>query len=490
MIRLVALLSIALSAPAVAQPGVTLAEALEAAGQQSPSVALAAEEAAAERAGLRAASAAFEPQLYGSAGGGQVETPLTLGQREAGAAGGQGYQQYEVGVTRRFRSGLEVTPLVRMSRTALDGASPLVETTAGLAVAYPVLGGRARNGELAAEDAAGYRVDAADADRVRSAEAAAAEAAVAYWDYVGAVRVRDALVVSEERAGVLLGETEALVAADERPAADLVPLRADLARRRAARLGSDQSVYDARQRLGLAMGGTAEAADALGAPADALPEVPEAVVVDEAALVASALAARMDLEAAGLRVVALRREARAAAADHRPSVDVVVDARYSALNEGAMGPQDLLPLGIGAHRGGRVGLTLRVNRLGGGATRASAERHQAIVARAQIVRDDLARRIRADVAGAIAGLRSGAAETAQTRAAVALYEDAVDNERQRLRLGMGTLFDVQIVEERLANARTAAVQAEVRYAQALVRLHAAAGRLAGGASAEVLTTLP
>lgn len=494
-----ALLLAALSLPALASaqaPGVALADALDAATRRSPAVAMAGEAVAAERAGLRAASSAFEPQLYGSVGGGQAETPLSSLQRSSPTAGtaGQGYQQYEVGVQRRFRSGLEVTPLVQMRRTAADGAEALVETTAGLSVALPVIGGRARNVALAAEDAARQRVVAADHDWVRAEEVAAAEAAVAYWDYAGAGRVRDALVVAEERAARLLAETEALVAADERPAADLIPLRADLARRRATRLGADQAVYDARQRLGLAMGGTAEAAAALGPPADALPEVPATVDVDEAALLALALDARADLLAADLRYRALDREGGAALADLQPSVDVVVDAGYTALSEGEGAPHQFLPLGIGATRGGRVGLTLRVNRLGSSAARATAERQRAARERLRIARDDLARRIRADIVGAVAGLHSGAGEVAQTRAAVALYEEAVENERQRLRLGMGTLFDVQIVEERLSNARTTAVQAEVRYAQALVRLHAAAGTLTPAAdpaaSAAALRALP
>ena len=469
----------------VERGGVGLADALGAAVRQSPDVALAGEGVAVERAALRAASAAFEPQLYGSAGGGRVATPLSSLQRATPDVGtaGRGVQQYEVGVRRRFRSGLEVTPAVQMTRTAADGADALVETTAGLALAYPVFGGRARSVDVAAEAAAGQRVTAAGLDRARAEEVAAAEAAFAYWDYVGAERVRAALVVSEGRAARLLAETEALVAADEQPAADLVPLRADLARRRAARLGADQGVFDARQRLGLAMGGTAEDAAALGAPRDGLPAVPSRVDADEAALMARALEARADVRAAGLRTQAVGRELGALRADMRPSVDVVVDAGYTALSEGTAGPHQYLPLGIGATRGGRVGVTLRVNRLGSGAARASVERARAVRTRAEIARDDLARRVRADVAAAVAGLRSGAAEVAQTRAAVGLYEEAVENERRRLRLGMGTLFDVQIVEERLATARTQAVQSEVRYAQALVRLHAAVGSLRAGDAA-------
>ena len=485
-VRLLVLLALAVSARASAQAPVSLADALGAARQQSPEVALAGEAIAGERANLRAAASAFDPQLYGSVGGGQAATPNRSfqGTTPVLATAGSGYQQVEVGVQRQYRSGLALTPLVQMTRTAADGTSALLETTAGVSLAYPVLGGRERNTALAAEDAAGQRISAARADLDRAAETAAAAAAVAYWDYVGAVRIQEALQVAEARAARLLADTEALVAADERPAADLVALRADISRRRAARLSADQSVYDARQRLGLAMGGTAADADALGPAADALPEVPATVEVDEAALVARALDARADLLGADLRVRALDRETAAATADLRPSVDVVLDAGYTTLSEGAAA--QFLPVG-GASRGGRVGVSLRVNRLGSGITRATTERQRATRERLRIARDDLARRIRADVAGAVASLRSGAAEVAQTREAVALYQEAVENERLRLRLGMGTLFDVQIVEERLANARTSAVQAEVRYAQALVRLHAAVGALGPAAD---LCTLP
>ena len=408
---------------------------------------------------------------------------------------GQGYQQYEVGVSRRLRSGLEVTPVVRMTRTQPEAVAPYVETTADVTLAYPILGGRARNVALAAEEAAAGRVRAAEFDRVRAGEMAAAQVAQAYWSYVGAVRVREALAVAEQRSAQLLAETEALVAADERPAADLVVLRADLARRRASRLQAEQAVYETRQALGLAMGTSAERADALGRPADALPEVPEHVQVDEAALMEAAIAHRADLRAAEARVQSAERELHTRRVDRRPSVDIVVDAAHVALREGSIEPYGYLPAGFGsgAARGGQVGVSLRVNRLGSRAATAAVEQLLAERERLQISRDDLARRIRADVAAAVADLRSGAAEVAQTREAVALYSEAVEHEAKRLRLGMGTLFDMQTVEEHLANAQTEAVQAEVRYAQALVRLHVTIGTLSAGdavAATARLRTIP
>ncbi|MEM1056016.1 MAG: TolC family protein [Bacteroidota bacterium] len=480
-----------------AQPSpasVGLVDALAAATTASPEVALASEAVALERANLRAAESAFETQVYAQLGGGQSQTPLTaLQQASVGSrTSGSGYAQYEAGASRRFRSGLQLAPLVRVTRTDAEGTLAAVETQALLSLTYPVLGARSRDVTVAQEKAAYRRIAAADLDRTRTAEVAALQVAVAYWDYVGAGLVRDALVSAEGRAARLLEETEALVEADERPAADLVPLRADLARRRAARLGAEQSLFDARQRLGLAMGGSAELATSLGTPADALPTIPASIEADEAALMSLALDARVDLRAADARLAAVERELGARRWDRRPSVDIVVEGGYRGLSEDVAGPQHYLPVGLNSARGTQFGVTLRLNRLSTAAADAAFQQSLAQRERARIARDDLARRVRADVSSALAALRSAAAEVAQTREAVALYEEAVENERRRLRLSMGTLFDVQIVEERLANAQTQAVQAEVRYAQALASLHAATGTLIGTpeAAAARIRTIP
>lgn len=457
--------------------GIALADALKAALQKSPDVALAGEIKSMERASLRAASSAFEPHLYGSIGSGQSATPLSSLQRPSPdvRTSSQSYQQYEFGVHRRFRSGIEVTPTIQMTRTVAGEVAVLNETSAGLSLLYPVVGGRTRSTDRAAEDAAAQRVVAADMDEVQAKQSAMTGAALAYWDYVGAALVLETLTEAEDQAIRLLVETEILVAADERPAADLITVQADLARRRAVRLQAKQSAFEAQQALALAMG-DANAND-MGLPSDELPVVRALPHLDEKALVAVALERRTDLHAADRRYRAAVRMLTARRADHRPALDLVVDAAYSALSEGSAESYQYLPLGIGATRGNRVGVSLQINRLGSGAARAASRRAAAERDRLRILHDDAARRIRAEVAFAIASLRSSAAEVSQTRAAVALYEEAVENERRRLRLSMGTLFDVQMMEERLINARVEAVRSEVRYAQALGQLRAATGTL-------------
>lgn len=458
---------------------VTLQDALELTAVGSPDIALASGRVAAERAGLRAAASAFEPRWTGTVESGQTQAPLTAAQR-AGVGGptlGTGYSAYEVGLAKQFRSGLEVSPFLRVTRTETDGVVPFVETTAAAALSYSVLGGARRSLENARERAASLQVEAAQADFLRSRELALGGAARAYWEYVGAVKVAEALEGAETRVSRLLGDTRKLVQADERPSADLIPLRADLLRRRASRLRAEMEAREARRQLGLAMGMASAQADALGEPGDALPTTPPDFAIDERALVAAALAARADLFAAERRLVGAEREVNARRTDLRPAIDVVVEGGYSGLSEGGVGPQHYVPAGLNTVGGGFVNVKLRVNRLRSGASRAAFEAYEVERIRLRVARDDLARRIEAEVIAAVAEQRSGASQVAHTRAAVLLYEQAVEVQRQRLWQSMGTLFDVQIAEERLADAQTEAVRAEVRHASSLVRLHLAVGTL-------------
>ena len=476
----VALLTAGLTVYAQAPEGIRAAKVVAAAADGTPDVAVAAYAVDAERADLRSAASAFVPQLTGDASAGRTSTPLASAQRASGASAlDESFQTYRLGIQRSYRNGVTLTPSVQMTRTHLAEFGALVETSAGLEVRYPLLGGASRSVPRASEISAQLRVDAAELDLEFARERSIANGLSAYWTYVGARRTLDESLNAEERARQLRDEIQRLVDAGERPAADVGGVSADLARRTADRLGSEQALYEARLRLALAMGQPSEAAAQIGSPLDPLPTVPDTVDVDEPALIERALANRYDLQAATARLQAADRVLGALVVDARPSADAVVDIGYVGLAEGAASPHQFVPLGIGTARGGRIEFSLKFNRLGGSGPAAAAARQRAARDQARVRLHDLARQIEADVVSAVAETRSRAAEVHVLRASVEAYDRAVFNERRRLQLGIGTLFDTQNAEERLATASALAVAAEVRYAQALIRL-----RLAVGATAQ------
>ena len=93
-------------------------------------------------------------------------------------------------------------------------------------------------------------------------------------------------------------------------------------------------------------------------------------------------------------------------------------------------------------------------------------------------------------------MRSRARELAKSEEAVGLYQTAVDNEKEKSRLGAATLLDVITTEDRLTSALLKKVSEQYSYASAVARLRYETGTLAfaegwkGSITMEQLTTVP
>jgi outer membrane protein TolC len=76
---------------------------------------------------------------------------------------------------------------------------------------------------------------------------------------------------------------------------------------------------------------------------------------------------------------------------------------------------------------------------------------------------------------ALEGLRNAARQLTAVGESVRQFNTALDNERAKYRLGVGSLVDVLTVEDRLTGVLTSQVQAELLYAIAIARLRQATG---------------
>jgi outer membrane protein TolC len=393
-----------------------------------------------------------------------------------------GLTTYRLGVSRRFRSGLLISPGVELTRqdAFTFRAAPIVQTRASLHFTYPFLRGGRRSQESVAIDAAAVVVEASELQLHDIRARIIYQAASAYWSYHGAHRAVDILSDSEEKSRRLLEETATLVAVDERPSSDLDQLRADLADRVAARLGAEQALFEARQQLGLVMGLGSQDAAAIPAPGTALPashfdlEIP-----DFRHLTRIALAERADLAGARQNAVAadLVLDARRTAA--RPGFDLRLDVGYSGLSEGSLQlGQYLPPYGQNDVNGGSATLSLVFDfPAANNSARGALARQEAVLRQSHLSVAELELTITSNILVAAGQLRSSAAELEQADEAVHLYEMALDNERKKLQLGMSTQFELILVDERLRNAMLSRVSAHVRFAQALARLRYETGTL-------------
>jgi outer membrane protein TolC len=109
---------------------------------------------------------------------------------------------------------------------------------------------------------------------------------------------------------------------------------------------------------------------------------------------------------------------------------------------------------------------------------------------------DLARNIASSVVVTAEGVRSAIEQLRKVNESAVYFNTALDNEREKYRLGVGSLVELLTVEDRLTGVLTAQVQAELGYAVALARLRQATGTIVdpdkniARVDPSVLVTLP
>lgn len=467
-----------------AAPGLTILDAVRVTLSDQPAVNLAREQLAIAQGALRAASGRFDLNLGGTADQSRTASPLRVAERGGTSLASVVTNQtrLSVGVDKPLRSGLTLSPYVELTRQDLS-VDPLGANRAsvGLSVTQPLGAGRGASVVAAEETAARFDVGATLGDLRHSASLSAYNTAAAYWNYVAAYRSLEVIRASEDRARRLVEETQTLIAAGNRPAADIRQVNANLAERSASRASIEQSVFEARQALGLAMGLPADRTMGLPGPADDFPPLSDALPPPgDDQLVSTALASRSDLDAVRQReqgTVVLIGSARDAL---KPRLDLTLNAGYAGLTEG--GPFPGLFRSLQQQLAGpNVTATFRFSKPpANNVALGQVARAEASLRQSRIRIDDLSRSIRSAVAVAEDGLLRSATRVRLLREAAGLYRAAVDDERAKLQLGLATIIDLVLIEDRLTRSLLDEIAATQAYAVALTRLRFETGTLIGG----------
>lgn len=466
--------------------GLGLEDVVEATLRNNPDIRL--QELSRDRARGAAtmAAGAFDPMLRTS-----VSTSRTEGAASADGTGSSRVLRnlgYDLSLSKVFRAGFSLTPRIGVVRDDPGSASPSRSTgTVGLDLRVPLLEDRFGAASTSAERAAALEREVAAGSLDHAVARAVRRAVRAYWSYRGAYVRLAVLRESEDRAERLQRETRRLVEVEERPAADLNQLRANLATKRAARIAGQQTLDAARRTLGLAMGlAPARIAD-LAAPATRFPEPPAgspAGTLDVRPLVRSALQERDDLRAADLRVEAGGVRLDGARNELRSRLDLVGSVGYEDVALGgelgslfrSLGPDD---------SGARISLSLEYqwptsnSRARGRALRRGAELRQREVTMAELERE-----IASGVRLAASAVRRRRTALEQNGKAVSALRSAVEAERRRYQFGIATIIDLLTTADALTAARLARVSSQVRYASSLVDLRFRTGGLVASVEAD------
>lgn len=479
-------LAAAAAAVPVTAPRLSIADSVRAAISDNPAVQIQTARVRASLGALETARAEFSSQLSGSVGAGRDRSPLTGLQRAQFAGIDQSISDtsfYELALQRKFRSGLRLSSGISVTRSLLSAAGPQASSLpqlsadniarVSLEAIQPLWKGAGVTANSANETGAARVHEAALLQLLHVGSERGLLAAIAYWNHAAAARSSEIASESVKRSQRLLEQTQILVKADKRAAADLSQLRADLADNQAQQVLAEQRLYQSRQELVRAMGLPVEVSAALPPLQDLLPEAASAAFArDLRAQVFCALAARQryDLKAARQLSIAAEAFMRAAEANSQHRLDARASLGYTGVDSGSTIGHYFTALSenIGGANYG-VGLQYEYQ-FGNNAANGQLLARRAQYEEARLAEQNLARNIQADVDIAVHELSASYSSLERAEVALQHHRRALDSEQKRFEQGFSTLFNLIQFQDRLDLAQNQHVNNQLRFAVVLISL--------------------
>lgn len=464
--------------------GLRLDDALRLTLSRQPGILLAIEERRAAAGSLDAVAGRFDPLLLSSWTRSRQSDPVLPGEGPPGLDRLQtDLTTFRISAGTFMRTGQTVT--LSTDTTLLEenpGAPGVNRGRVFLTLAQPLLRGRGTAATAAEERSARLDLAAANHDLAHTVSQSVLRTTQEYWNYVAATRNLDIAAGSLARGEQLESESLQLIKADRMPAADIKQITASVAERRRALTQAEQTLRQARHNVGLAAGLAPESFDTLPLPSDDFPRWTEVLrhALDVERLTRLAFESRTDFQSARRRLESAEALGEGARNAVKPRLDLSLGAGFiGAEQAGGLGPY---VSGLASNRQGptvSTGVSFEwptANRTAlGVAAQVDALRRQS-----QIVLDDLTRNIRSQVALAVTDVLSRAVQAKTAHEAVVLYRSAIEDERQKLRMGVSTVIDLVLTEDRYTRSLLDEALAGAAYGSAVARLRFVTGRLVSG----------
>ncbi|CAN2043872.1 putative TolC family protein [Candidatus Magnetomoraceae bacterium gMMP-13] len=408
---------------------------------------------------------------------------------------------YSVNLSKQFRNGVKISPGLTTNRNHEDPSNSDIkyESKIDFPVTVPLLKGRGRESAAANEMALKKEYEISQLQLRYSISRNVFNTVSAYWQYVAAWKNFEQLKASEARAEILVKEVKTFIKANKRPAADLEQMLANLADKTASRIAGEQSLFESRQYLGLAIGLTLDNIKSLHLPAEDFPEISVRNIISKLSLskkfIKHALDFRADYLASKEQQSFEEILFDAAKNNLKPRLDLNLSVGYSGLNESSDYSKFITTPGDASGLNGSMSINYKWPFKNNTAKGLLLERKSSYD-QSVISTNNLARNISSNVLVCIFSIKNSALELERARQAVRSYKTAVNNEKKKFRLGISTLLDLISIEDRLTNALLNKISAQLKFSNAVIRLRFETGTILGTKKGQVsvtineLTTIP
>lgn len=408
--------------------------------------------------------------------------------------------ELQLSAAKLYRNGIAVAPVLGFSGSKDNYRGKRLDPTyggkgnlntftsiAGLSLDIPLGKGRGEGAAGAAERAGRLNLDASVENEAHAVAGAVLRTSLAYLGLAAAQERLQLFIASEARQAQLVAIGEALQKAGELAEADLLTVRARLASTRSAVAQAYQTVVEARLALAGAMGVAVERLEEAPLAAETLPPVPAESQLDawrQQQIAQTARVRRADLRAARRLEESARELAEAARLDLRRASTLSFQVWYQGLWEGKS-PKDMRNVLVGWERalfGGQVGPSARLLLTVEWPFANNVAHGRYLEARSLYHSGGIqARNLERVIAGRVEELTTAVdkarAEVARAEAAVKYYDQLIEAEVERFRLGEASAADLVLTEENRIGAALALVSARQRLATAVAQLRFEQGTL-------------
>lgn len=462
----------------------SLMDAVQITIANEPTIASGKQRVVASTAAVLSAASVFDTTLNAGVGVGSQNTSTLAAQQSAlGPSVVTRSNDYSVGATRKFRSGVTLNPALTVTRTEDTVSNPTgpMRSDAVLNVVFPLLRGSGTAVNTAPERSAQFELEAEQLAYRHAIATSIQRTTLSYWDYAAALQSLAVRRESVQQSQTLLDNARRLAKADEIPAADVIKYEARLSRDRSGVINQEQVLNQASTDLLQAMGLRKTTAE-LPLPSDRFPDIPpEAVQL----LLSPAAADNLQWTAKRQRadVLALQKRQQsaqtlldAAENNHQAQLDLKVGIGYAGLveNRAATSALSSVGNGVGPNLSISLNYAFPVSNL---AKRAELTQRIAALELVNIDYESSLNTLQRNLSLQLGRLGELVVLHDLEQEQAVLQQRVSDNERRRYSAGLITAFELISAEDQLTQERLDGVTAAKRLAQAIVNFRFEAGLL-------------